>query len=137
MFHPHPVPDVKPELDAQGCPIFAEYSKNYHGPVSEGKLALPYQRPPEHCRTFVVEEVEALIKEMNYFVKDKDLARYVFYSYFERVHTLMIIDCLKTIFPVRLIQPYDGCRPIYSTQRPLSLLAISTQCGFEIPPRNY
>lgn len=44
-------------------------------PLSEGKLALPYQRPAEPCRTFVSPAVERVISDMTARIADKDLAR--------------------------------------------------------------
>ena len=44
-------------------------------PLSEGPMALPFQRPQELCRTFDSEHVEDTILYMNKHMKDKDLAR--------------------------------------------------------------
>ena len=44
-------------------------------PLSKGPLALPYQRPSPHCRTFVSPLVEEVIEKMTGHMVDKDLAR--------------------------------------------------------------
>ena len=44
-------------------------------PLSKGPLALPYQRPSPHCRTFSSPLVEEIIEEMSTRMEDKDLAR--------------------------------------------------------------
>lgn len=44
-------------------------------PLSKGPLALPYQRPSPHCRTFSSPLVEEIIEDMTDRMQDKDLAR--------------------------------------------------------------
>lgn len=45
------------------------------GPLSEGPLALPYQRPSPYCRTFSSPLVEKVIEDVTSRMRDKDLAR--------------------------------------------------------------
>lgn len=59
----------------EACPDYASYAAHIHYPLSEGKLALPYQRPAEPCRTFVSPAVERVINDMTARIADKDLAR--------------------------------------------------------------
>ena len=44
-------------------------------PLSKGPLALPYQRPSPHCRTFTSPSVEEVIEKITDRMVDKDLAR--------------------------------------------------------------
>lgn len=44
-------------------------------PLSEGKLALPFQRPDPRCRTFTSEAIETVIKDVTERIADPDLAR--------------------------------------------------------------
>ena len=44
-------------------------------PLSKGPLALPYQRPSPHCRTFASPSVEEVIEKITGHMVDKDLAR--------------------------------------------------------------
>ena len=44
-------------------------------PLSKGPLALPYQRPSPHCRTFSSPAVEEVIEDVTSRMKDSDLAR--------------------------------------------------------------
>lgn len=44
-------------------------------PLSKGPLALPYQRPSPHCRTFTSPLVEEVIERITGHMVDKDLAR--------------------------------------------------------------
>jgi meiotically up-regulated gene 157 (Mug157) protein len=48
---------------------------NCSRPFSEGPLALPYQRPSLHCRTFTSPLVEKVIEDVTSRMVDKDLAR--------------------------------------------------------------
>ncbi|KAI1827013.1 glycoside hydrolase family 125 protein [Xylaria intraflava] len=57
------------------CPDYTQYSNETHQPFSAGKYKLSYMRPEQSCRTFVIPEVEATIKEMEGLVKDPDLFR--------------------------------------------------------------
>ncbi len=57
------------------CPDYKQYSTVPHLPLSEGPLALPYQRPAPVCRTFVSDAVDELIANITTRMVDKDLAR--------------------------------------------------------------
>lgn len=57
------------------CPDYKHYCVVPHRPLSKGPLALPYQRPSPHCRTFSSPLVEEIIEEMSARMEDKDLAR--------------------------------------------------------------
>ncbi|ROT41854.1 Six-hairpin glycosidase-like protein [Sodiomyces alkalinus F11] len=62
-------------MNADACPNYAEYSKHPHPPLSEGPLALPFQRPDAVCRTFRSDEIERVIRDVTSRMKDPDLAR--------------------------------------------------------------
>ncbi|KAI1437038.1 glycoside hydrolase family 125 protein [Xylaria sp. CBS 124048] len=57
------------------CPDYTQYSTETHKPFSTGKYQLSSMRPDPACRTFVVPDVEAAIKDMKSRVKDPDLFR--------------------------------------------------------------
>lgn len=57
------------------CPSYSSYSKRPHEPLSEGKFALGYQRPPPACRTFNSSAAEAEIARVKPLIADPDLAR--------------------------------------------------------------
>jgi len=57
------------------CPDYSDYSKAYHGPFSEGRYKLSYQRPDPACRTFNSSAVEDTITSMKSVIKDPDLYR--------------------------------------------------------------
>ena len=57
------------------CPDYKHYAMTLHRPLSEGPLALPFQRPSIRCRTFSSPLVEEVIDEMTAKMEDKDLAR--------------------------------------------------------------
>ncbi|MCJ1316107.1 hypothetical protein MMC15_001427 [Xylographa vitiligo] len=57
------------------CPGYQHYAVFPHRPLSEGPLALPYQRPSLRCRTFTSALVEKVIDDVTSRMKDKDLAR--------------------------------------------------------------
>ena len=57
------------------CPDYKHYSFTPHRPLSKGPLALPYQRPSPHCRTFSSLLVEQIIEDVTSQMYDKDLAR--------------------------------------------------------------
>lgn len=57
------------------CSNYEDWSKIPHSPASKGKLALPFQRPPEECRTFTSPAVEAKLSEVKAKIKDPDTAR--------------------------------------------------------------
>lgn len=54
-----------------GCPSLTLNSR----PLSQGSLALPFQRPEERCRTFHSDAIEQVIKDVTSRIKDSDLAR--------------------------------------------------------------
>lgn len=57
------------------CPSYESWAKVAHAPASRGKLSLPYQRPPKHCRTFTSPAVEAKLESIKNKIKDEDIAR--------------------------------------------------------------
>lgn len=59
----------------KACPDYKKYSTYRHGPLSDGPLNLPFQRPVEQCRTFSSPLVEKVIDEMSLKMVNKDLAR--------------------------------------------------------------
>ncbi|PBP21896.1 hypothetical protein BUE80_DR007306 [Diplocarpon rosae] len=69
-------PDLNPDPNyAHACPDFKKYAAFPHRPYSEGPLALPFQRPSIHCRTFISPLVEKVIEDVTTRMVDKDLAR--------------------------------------------------------------
>ncbi|KAH8651032.1 hypothetical protein BX600DRAFT_403087 [Xylariales sp. PMI_506] len=60
---------------AAACPDYTKYSTYSHRPLSEGPLALPFQRPDVRCRTFHSDAIEKVITDMLERMKDPDLAR--------------------------------------------------------------
>lgn len=63
------------------CPLYTVIANGNNGPLSEGPLKLPYQRPVNGCRTFTSEAMEALIRNITGMMVDKDLARIFENSY--------------------------------------------------------
>lgn len=59
----------------EACPAYENYARFGHRPYSDGPMALPYQRPSPHCRTFESDLVEKIIKDLNATMIDRDLAR--------------------------------------------------------------
>lgn len=59
----------------EDCPKYNTVAVLKNKPSSEGKYALPYQRPEKRCRTFAVREVDATIEEMKNEIEDPDLFR--------------------------------------------------------------
>ncbi|ORY59730.1 uncharacterized protein BCR38DRAFT_498577 [Pseudomassariella vexata] len=59
----------------EACPDYVQYSAYPHRPLSEGPLALPYQRPDPRCRTFHSDAIEKVIDDLTSRMKDPDLAR--------------------------------------------------------------
>ena len=59
----------------EDCPNYNTVAGTRNEPFSEGKYALPYQRPDERCRTFSVPEVDAVIEEVKGEIADPDLSR--------------------------------------------------------------
>lgn len=68
-------------VNSQGCPDYADYSKEYHPPFSAGRYNLSYQRPAETCRTFTSQAVEDTITRLNSTIADPDLFRLFQNSY--------------------------------------------------------
>ncbi|EME40787.1 hypothetical protein DOTSEDRAFT_74372 [Dothistroma septosporum NZE10] len=59
----------------EACPAYEHYARFAHHPYSNGPMALPYQRPSPHCRTFDSDLVEKIIQDLNATMIDRDLAR--------------------------------------------------------------
>ncbi|KAI0380390.1 glycoside hydrolase family 125 protein [Hypomontagnella monticulosa] len=57
------------------CPDYTQYSAYPHRPLSDGPLALPFQRPDPRCRTFHSDAIEQVIQDVTSRMKDPDLAR--------------------------------------------------------------
>ena len=57
------------------CISYSSYARQVHEPLSEGKFALAYQRPPPHCRTFNSTLAEAELARVKPLIADADLAR--------------------------------------------------------------
>ncbi|KAF4614295.1 hypothetical protein G7Y89_g15441 [Cudoniella acicularis] len=65
-----------PAIDyTRACPDYKKYSTFAHRPFSDGPMALPFQRPSVHCRTFSSPLVEKVIEDVTAKMVDKDLAR--------------------------------------------------------------
>ncbi|KAF2010878.1 glycoside hydrolase family 125 protein [Aaosphaeria arxii CBS 175.79] len=64
-----------PLLASAQCPDYLDYASQIHGPLSEGRYQLAYQRPSEDCRTFKSQGVEDIISRMQSVIKDPDLYR--------------------------------------------------------------
>ncbi|KAL8420443.1 hypothetical protein RB594_003288 [Gaeumannomyces avenae] len=60
---------------AQQCPNYVDYFKQKHEPLSTGRHALSYMRPPAECRTFKSQEVEDAVARVRAAIADPDLAR--------------------------------------------------------------
>ncbi|KAG9234056.1 hypothetical protein BJ875DRAFT_377313 [Amylocarpus encephaloides] len=60
---------------SRACPNYKKYSTFPHRPLSDGDLALPFQRPSIHCRTFNSPLVETVIEQVTGRMIDKDMAR--------------------------------------------------------------
>jgi meiotically up-regulated gene 157 (Mug157) protein len=83
MVHPNTLAAILPLLAASSfaqqvnytCPNPAVYFTEYHGPFSGGRFNLSYQRPPKHCRTFNLSELEDTISSMREQISDPDLSR--------------------------------------------------------------
>ncbi|KAK8119821.1 uncharacterized protein PG998_004447 [Apiospora kogelbergensis] len=67
-----PLTDFNPD---DACPDYKSYSTYPHRPLSEGPLALPFQRPHPRCRTFHSDAIEKVIEDVTSRMKDPDLAR--------------------------------------------------------------
>ncbi|KAK8060793.1 hypothetical protein PG996_010723 [Apiospora saccharicola] len=59
----------------EACPDYKSYSSYPHRPLSEGPLALPFQRPHPRCRTFHSDAIEKVIEDVTSRMQDPDLAR--------------------------------------------------------------
>lgn len=57
------------------CPKYNTVAGMRNEPLSEGKYALPYQRPEERCRTFTVPQVDSAIEAIKSEIADPDLFR--------------------------------------------------------------
>jgi hypothetical protein len=57
------------------CPDYLDYSETPHGPYSEGRYNLSYQRPDPSCRTFTSSVVEDAISRVKGDISDPDLRR--------------------------------------------------------------
>jgi uncharacterized protein len=72
---------VSAQVNNNTCPGYLVYAKEYHAPFSVGCYNLSYQRPPQHCMTFVSQDVEHTITRLNSTIADPDLARLFKNSY--------------------------------------------------------
>jgi hypothetical protein len=63
------------------CPDYIVYASEQHGPFSEGKYKLSYQRPDTRCRTFNSTIVEDTINDISAKIADPDLQRLFVNSY--------------------------------------------------------
>lgn len=61
--------------DVDPCVSYSLYSRRVHEPLSGGKFALPFQRPPPRCRTFNSSLTEAELSRVKPLIADPDLAR--------------------------------------------------------------
>ncbi|KAI1502372.1 hypothetical protein F5X99DRAFT_159695 [Biscogniauxia marginata] len=59
----------------EACPDYTHYAEYPHPPLSEGPLALPFQRPHPRCRTFHSDAIEKVIGDVTSRIKNPDLAR--------------------------------------------------------------
>jgi meiotically up-regulated gene 157 (Mug157) protein len=57
------------------CPDYLDYAETPHGPYSEGRYNLSYQRPEPSCRTFTSSVVEDAITRVKGDISDPDLRR--------------------------------------------------------------
>ncbi|KAF7189200.1 hypothetical protein HII31_09622 [Pseudocercospora fuligena] len=57
------------------CPDYIVYATEHHGPYSEGRFNLSYQRPATRCRTFNSSIVESTIDRIKKEIEDPDLKR--------------------------------------------------------------
>lgn len=62
-------------LVSQPCTEYTSYATMIHLPLSEGKLKLPYMRPPMECRTFRSSAIDTIIAKFDRKMKDRDLFR--------------------------------------------------------------
>lgn len=63
------------QIPSKACPSFTSYSQQINQPISTGPLALPFQRPPVNCRTWVSEAVEEKISLLKGKIRSPDLHR--------------------------------------------------------------
>ncbi|KAI1640110.1 hypothetical protein F4809DRAFT_638030 [Biscogniauxia mediterranea] len=67
---------LEQDLDYQeACPEYTHYAEYPHSPLSEGPLALPFQRPHPKCRTFHSDAIEKVIEDITSRMRSPDLAR--------------------------------------------------------------
>lgn len=57
------------------CPDYLDYAELPHGPFSEGRFNLSYQRPEPTCRTFNSSVVEDAVNRVKGHISDPDLKR--------------------------------------------------------------
>lgn len=81
----------------EACPDYTQYSTYPHRPLSDGPLALPFQRPDPRCRTFHSDAIEQVIQDVTSRMKDPDLARL-----FENAFPVSATYALSPVAPVRL-----------------------------------
>ncbi|KAI1487711.1 hypothetical protein F5X96DRAFT_672411 [Biscogniauxia mediterranea] len=67
---------LEQDVDYQeACPEYTHYAEYPHSPLSEGPLALPFQRPHPKCRTFHSDAIEKVIEDVTSRIGSPDLAR--------------------------------------------------------------
>lgn len=69
------------------CPDYYNYATEHHGPFSEGRFNLSYQRPATRCRTFNSTIVESTVDRVKGQIADPDLKRLFENSYPNTVDT--------------------------------------------------
>ncbi|KAI5357759.1 Putative metal-independent alpha-mannosidase, six-hairpin glycosidase superfamily [Septoria linicola] len=57
------------------CPDYSVYATEQHGPFSEGRFNLSYQRPVTRCRTFNSSVIETTVERIKGEIADPDLKR--------------------------------------------------------------
>lgn len=62
-------------LASAQCPDYLDYAETPHGPYSEGRYNLSYQRPDASCRTFTSTVVEDTVERVKGDISDPDLRR--------------------------------------------------------------
>nr|POE94599.1 meiotically up-regulated gene 157 protein [Quercus suber] len=63
------------------CPDYLDYASQHHGPYSQGRYNLSYQRPDPACRTFNSSIVENTIDHVVQDISDPDLRRLFINTY--------------------------------------------------------
>ncbi|KAI5922519.1 hypothetical protein F4810DRAFT_254915 [Camillea tinctor] len=59
----------------EACPDYTHYAEYPHSPLTQGPLALPFQRPHPTCRTFHSDAIEKVIEDVTSRIRSPDLAR--------------------------------------------------------------